>query len=173
MRGNGRGTTIAVLATCGVVALCLVWVAARLIVDGVGRWPAKADRAPARSAMRAERGGDAPLMAPATAPALPPTDPARASSGLRGNPGQFFGPDAYPAEAIRAGEQGRTVAALTIDAAGLPTACAVETSSGSRSLDSATCAIAMGRVRFDPARDEEGRPIASHYRLPVRWVLPR
>lgn len=99
-------------------------------------------------------------------------DRSQAGVALRGNPGAYFGSDAYPADAMRAGEQGRTVARLGIDPSGTPIACAIETSSGSRSLDAATCTIALRRVQFTPARDAEGRAIASTYRLPVRWVLP-
>jgi TonB family protein len=103
---------------------------------------------------------------------IPRPNPALANASIKGNPGQFFGPDAYPPEAIRAEQQGRTVADLLIDATGTPIGCTIATSSGSRSLDAATCSIALGRVRFDPARDARGAAKQSHYRMPVRWVLP-
>lgn len=85
---------------------------------------------------------------------------------------QLFGPDAYPPVAIRAGEQGRTIAVLAIGADGKVTGCSVQTSSGSAALDGRTCEIALGRLSFDPAKDRRGRPVASTYLLPVRWVLP-
>ncbi len=88
------------------------------------------------------------------------------------NVGQWFGQDAYPVAAIRAGEQGRVVAILTIDATGRPTGCTVPVSSGSATLDEATCRIAMRRTTFTPARDGTGRAVTSQYRLPVRWILP-
>lgn len=91
---------------------------------------------------------------------------------VRGDPAGAFAAEDYPAEALGRGEQGRTVALLTVDASGAPTGCAIETSSGSAALDAATCRIACGRVRYRPARDSEGRPIASSTTLPVRWVLP-
>lgn len=105
-------------------------------------------------------------------PPVPIVDRTLAGAKLRGNPGQWFGEDAYPADAIRAGEQGRTVAKLGIDASGTPISCAIMKSSGSRSLDAATCTIALRRVQFDPPRDANGRAIASDFVLPVRWVLP-
>ena len=89
-----------------------------------------------------------------------------------GNPGSFFGQDSYPPAAQRAGEQGRTVVRIELDARGYPTRCTVVTSSGSTSLDEATCRIAQTRMQFAPARSGKGKPIASQYTLPVRWVLP-
>lgn len=95
------------------------------------------------------------------------------SSGLRGNPGQYFDADAYPPDALRAGEQGRVIARLEIDSTGRVVSCAVKTSSGSTSLDRTTCRIALDKITFTPATDRRGRPIATSYTLPVRWVLPR
>ncbi len=89
-----------------------------------------------------------------------------------GNAGAYFGADAYPPEALRAGEQGRVIASVAVDAAGAPTGCTTATSSGSASLDAATCAIAMAKVRFTPALDSRGRPTTGEYKLAVRWVLP-
>lgn len=93
--------------------------------------------------------------------------------GLRGNPGQFFGPDDYPVEALRAFQEGRVVAKLWIDDTGKVASCSVAISSGSPSLDQQTCRIALDKVTFTPATDSKGRTIAASYMLPVRWVLPR
>jgi TonB family protein len=100
--------------------------------------------------------------------ALKPTGPV----GLRGDPAAAFGPDAYPADALRRGQQGRTVAHLSIGSDGGVTSCAVAHSSGSQSLDDATCNIALHRLQFRPARDADGNAIPASYTLPVRWVLP-
>lgn len=89
-----------------------------------------------------------------------------------GNPGQYFGPDAYPPEAIRAEQQGRVVATVDIDASGAATGCKATVSSGSASLDAKTCAIAMTSVKYAPALDSRGRHVVGSYVLPVRWVLP-
>ena len=94
------------------------------------------------------------------------------SAALAGNPAQFFGPDQYPPEALRKGEQGRVVAKLQVAADGRVTACDLDQSSGSPSLDATTCDIALKKVTFTPARDRRGRAVASTYTLPVRWVLP-
>ena len=89
-----------------------------------------------------------------------------------GNPGSYFGPDAYPPEAIRAEEQGRSVVTVAIDASGTPTGCTTTASSGSTSLDAKTCAIALANLHYTAARDSHGRAVAGSYTLPVRWVLP-
>lgn len=155
--GGGRGIMLLVL---GITAILLV-------VRGVTFWWLVEEwwawwNAP----FTMERPASAPVLAP------PPADPRKGPAYLRGNPGSAFGPDSYPPEAIRQGQQGRTVAVLTVDASGTPVRCTVKTSSGSRALDRATCTTALARVRFEPARDNRGAPIASHYTLPVRWVLP-
>lgn len=88
------------------------------------------------------------------------------------NLGRWFGADNYPPSAIRAGEQGRVVAIVSIDATGRPTACRIDISTGSSALDEKTCDIVLTSGEFDPARDPRGRAIASEMPMPVRWVLP-
>lgn len=92
---------------------------------------------------------------------------------LLGDPGLFFGPNAYPPDAVAAREQGRVVARLAIDAQGRVSACTVATSSGSAALDAATCRIATTRLSFAAARDGRGEGVAASYLLPIRWVLPQ
>lgn len=113
-----------------------------------------------------------PTAPPPAPPAPPPAPRVSQAAGLRGNPAQYFGTDNYPPAAIRAGAQGRVVARLTVGTDGRVTECTVSSSSGNDDLDSTTCRIARSRVRFTPARDDSGQPIASNYTLPVRWVLP-
>ncbi|MDB5709107.1 MAG: hypothetical protein JWL96_1177 [Sphingomonas bacterium] len=108
------------------------------------------------------------LSAPAAAQSLRPDMAPVAIGGV----GQWFGADAYPKEAVRAGRAGRVVALLAIDAAGAVTGCTVQISSGTTVLDTTTCEIATAHLRFDPATDHLGHPAAGTYVLPVRWVLP-
>ena len=118
-----------------------------------------------------------PVAPPAPpAPPNPPAPPVRVVSQAavaKGNPGQYFGPDAYPPAAQRAEAQGRVVAKLTIGTDGRVTECTVTSSSGNSDLDNTTCRIAKQKVRYTPAKDESGAAIASTTTLPVRWVLPR
>jgi len=117
----------------------------------------------------------APPVQPVVPPAPPPPPPKPVVSqraAVQGNPGRFFGPDAYPPAAIRAEAQGRVVAALTVGPDGRVSGCTVTSSSGNSDLDDATCRIARSKVRFTPAKDDAGNPTSSSYTLPVRWVLP-
>ena len=91
----------------------------------------------------------------------------------QGDIGQWFGPDSYPAEALRNGEQGRVVATVRVDATGKVTGCEIAGSSGSTSLDARTCEIATTRMTLSPAKDRRGHALASIFTLPVRWVLPQ
>ncbi|MEG3143256.1 energy transducer TonB [Sphingomonas sp. RT2P30] len=86
--------------------------------------------------------------------------------------GRFFGPEYYPAEALRLRQQGRVVMHLTISTQGAVTACTITTSSGSPSLDADACEKALRRVHFTPAKDDAGKPVESTYDLPMRYVLP-
>ena len=158
---DGNSSALLIVSLAGLLAvaiLVLVGIAVRPAVDA---WLASSPR----SAPAARTDVPEPRR-------VPRRDPALANAQIRGNPGQFFGPDAYPLDAIRAEQQGRTVADLLVDATGTPVGCTIDASSGSRSLDAATCSIAIGRIRFDPARDARGAAVPSHYTLPVRWVLP-
>ena len=78
----------------------------------------------------------------------------------------------YPPEAIRRHEQGTVEFEIDVSPEGLPSACRIVTSSGSRALDERTCAIMRERPRFRPARDAEGRAVSDVVRSRIRWVLP-
>ena len=130
-------------------------------------------QAPPQIIMQTVQTPPPPAPLPPPSPPAPPAPPRISqAAGLKGNPAQFFGNDAYPSEAIRAGAQGRVVARLTVGTDGRVSGCVVTTSSGNSSLDDTTCRIARSRVRFSPAKDENGQPTSSSYTLPVRWVLP-
>ncbi|MEH3120992.1 MAG: energy transducer TonB [Sphingomonas phyllosphaerae] len=84
----------------------------------------------------------------------------------------WIGADSYPLAAIRAGEQGRVVAIVAVDATGHPTRCRIDVSLGSPTLEEGTCALILARGRFTPARDAKDRAIASEVTFPIHWVLP-
>ncbi len=95
------------------------------------------------------------------------------AAGLKGDVTRYFSADDYPPSAQRAGAQGRTVVSLSVGPDGRVASCTVSSSSGNSDLDNATCRIARSRVRYTPAKDQNGQPIASTTSLPVRWVLPQ
>lgn len=105
------------------------------------------------------------------APPAPPPPHVDKSASVRGNPGRYFGPDAYPSSARRAGAEGRVAARLTVSTDGRVIACTVTSSSGNSALDDTTCDIAKRRVRYTPAKDQNGNPIQSTVPLAVRWQL--
>jgi periplasmic protein TonB len=113
-----------------------------------------------------------PVVAPPAPPAPPAVPKVSQASVLRGDVNRYFSADDYPAAALRAEASGRTVVRLTVGTDGRVTDCSVSSSSGNSDLDNTTCRIARSRVRYTPAKDFSGNPIASTTTLPVRWQLP-
>jgi protein TonB len=110
--------------------------------------------------------------APPTPPAPPPppprtVEPARA----RANLASYVSNDDYPPAALRAGDEGTTGFRLTVGADGRVTNCTVTSSSGSSSLDSATCRIMRSRARFTPARDSNGNPTTDTHTARITWRI--
>jgi protein TonB len=89
-----------------------------------------------------------------------------------GNLPSYFSTDDYPVEALRRNEQGTTAFELSIDRRGRVERCTIVTSSGSPSLDEATCSVLKRRARYDPARDDHGRAVADTTSGRIKWVLP-
>ena len=89
-----------------------------------------------------------------------------------GSPGNWVSPDDYPAEAIKNGDEGITSFRLRIDGAGKVADCVITGSSGSQSLDDATCEIVSVRAQFAPAADAAGMPREDSFSSRVRWTLP-
>lgn len=96
--------------------------------------------------------------------AAPVTPPQLIASSFRTD-------DDYPAEALRLRQQGATRVTLQIDAKGIVTDCAVTESSGSPSLDTATCRT-MLKLRFKPARAADGRAVPGAFVRRMQWTLP-
>ena len=107
------------------------------------------------------------LLVAATAAGLsqePPPAPAGLSS--------YFSNDDYPAEALRRREQGTVSFRIAISETGRVSDCQILGSSGSVSLDEATCGIARERLRFRPASDAAGDPVSDTKDFRVVWRLP-
>lgn len=112
----------------------------------------------------------APIYAP-PAPPAPPRPWKVSDGGPRANPGYWFTDDDYPPEAKRAGQQGRVAVLLTIATNGMVRDCRITSTSGSASLDEATCRLAMRRGRFFPRIGSDGSPVEYTYPLATRWAL--
>jgi TonB family protein len=78
----------------------------------------------------------------------------------------------YPAEAAAKGEEGAVGFRLEVGADGRVTGCAITRSSGSASLDGATCRLMRSRARFRPALDSQGRPTDDVVASRIVWRLP-
>jgi len=110
--------------------------------------------------------------APPSPPAPPAAPVVSQAATARGNIGQFFGRDNYPAAAVRAGAEGRVRVSVSVGADGRITDCSVTAGSGNEDLDSATCRIFRRSVRYTPAKDASGQAIASRVVPPaIVWKL--
>lgn len=118
------------------------------------------------------------LLAATPAPALAAPAPAAVPPAPQAAPRPSSWPwglvssDDYPAAALRSEEQGRVSYRLTIGPDGRVSDCAIRGSSGSATLDAATCRIMTRRARFAPARDPAGLPIPDTRDGEIDWVLP-
>lgn len=119
----------------------------------------------------------APLVLPPAPPAPPPAPPAppRVAKALqpRGNPGTWATDADYPPSALRAEEAGVTGFRLEVGPDGRVTNCTVTSSSGSSTLDDATCRLVTRRARFNPAEDASGNKIAATYSNRITWRIPQ
>lgn len=100
---------------------------------------------------------------------------AGAPSGQRQGPAlnTYFTTDDYPREALRRREQGTVTFSILVGPDGRVADCTVTGSSGSASLDAATCRILRERARYRPARDPQGNAVAGREDgLAVTWSLP-
>lgn len=112
-----------------------------------------------------------PIMVPYPVPPAPSprvVPPSRAFANL----GAYFSADDYPAAAIDAEEEGNVGFQLLIGTDGRVAQCVVTASSGSVSLDAATCRILTARARYRPARDWRGNPMQGRDSGRVSWQLP-
>ena len=104
-------------------------------------------------------------------PMTPAVSLARGAAA-RGNQGDWFPSDSYPAAARRASAEGLVSVRVGVGVNGRVTDCAVTASSGNADLDDATCRLATRNGRFEPARDAVGEKVPSSVTLRnVRWRL--
>jgi TonB family protein len=108
------------------------------------------------------------MAAALAAHATQATPPRRARANLN----QYFSTDDYPPTALARGAQGTVGFRLEIGADGVVTRCTITRSSTNAALDSATCAILLGRVRYEPARNAAGRAVPGEDAGRVTWRLP-
>ena len=104
-------------------------------------------------------------------PAPPPPKKSQAARA-KANLASYVSNDDYPAAALRRGDSGTTRFRLTVGANGRVSDCAIVSSSGSWTLDAATCRLMRSRARFEPAKNSDGRPTSDTVTSAIRWELP-
>ncbi|MEO5773839.1 MAG: TonB family protein [Sphingomicrobium sp.] len=67
--------------------------------------------------------------------------------------------------------QGIAMVSLRVEPDGTADSCRVVRSSGDSSVDGALCPLIEQRLRFRPARDDQGRPIPYQLQYVARWSL--
>lgn len=77
----------------------------------------------------------------------------------------------YPAAAREAMVGGRVGVRYTVETSGRVSHCSVTHSSGSELLDRTTCRLIEERFRFEPSRDEDGRPVPSVIVENHSWMM--
>lgn len=88
------------------------------------------------------------------------------------NPATWIGPNDYPTDLLRKGEQGIVQFRLAVDESGRPTACKVQQSTRPAGFDEVVCRMIMRNARFEPALDVAGKPMQSYWRSSVRFEIP-
>ena len=86
-------------------------------------------------------------------------------------PYRLLSSDDYPAAALRNEEEGSADFRLAVGKDGRVAGCTITGSSGSSSLDAATCRLMKARATFDPARDRRGRPVAGQFSGRITWRI--
>lgn len=77
----------------------------------------------------------------------------------------------YPADAVRAGEQGIFKMRVTIDANGKVGECVLLDATEQDKLKSPACKIVMRHAKFEPALDTEGEPMQSYYTASITYQV--
>ena len=91
--------------------------------------------------------------------------------GSWSNMPSYYSGDDYPADAARKHEQGTVIYHIVVGTDGRVHSCNIVESSGSKSLDEATCRIASERLRFAPARNNLGQAMEDEFTLRLTWKL--
>jgi protein TonB len=83
------------------------------------------------------------------------------------------GPRDYPPRAFAAGIGGTVFMRFVVHPDGRVRGCRVTRSSGSAELDTATCRLLEERLRYEPARDNFGRPVQEVIMGEHEWIPGR
>ena len=87
------------------------------------------------------------------------------------SPGSWVTDNDYPRVAIEGGENGLVHFRLMIDDSGKPDQCIIQSKTKPDDFAPTVCAAIMRRARFQPALDNQGRPVASYFASSVRFTM--
>lgn len=96
----------------------------------------------------------------------------KAARAVPQDPASWIKAEDYPADALRAGEQGISHVRWDVTTDGTAENCTIVESSGSPDLDQAACTAILNRARYTPAFDKQGRPTRDTADRRVRWQIP-
>ncbi len=68
--------------------------------------------------------------------------------------------------------EGMVQFAVTVSPQGRVMACTILESSGDSRLDREACELVTRRGRFDPARDNDGKPVEGRWESRITWKVP-
>ncbi len=106
------------------------------------------------------------------ATAQSPSDGGSTSRPPPGNFADYISSSDYPGGAMADRAEGTVGFVVTVGRNGRVSDCAITRSSGYSSLDNGTCRLARRRLRFNPARDHEGHPVAARSReFRITWQI--
>ena len=77
----------------------------------------------------------------------------------------------YPGTQLRKGAQAYVRVRMNVDAAGGPTACAVQSDFNDTTFNTLACNLLMEHARFEPARDAQGNAVASFWTTAIRYKI--
>ena len=79
----------------------------------------------------------------------------------------------YPKAARKAGAQGTVFVRFSVGTDGRARDCTVTETSGNADLDATTCRLIERRFRYQPARNEQGQPVADMMAGQQNWRIDR
>lgn len=86
--------------------------------------------------------------------------------------GSISGATDYPPAARRAGIEGSVSVRFIVNTDGTVSGCRVTRSTAGPELDATTCRLIERRFRYEPARDETGKPVPETVNRTFDWLLP-
>jgi TonB family protein len=89
------------------------------------------------------------------------------------HPDWWFGPEDYPSDMVRSGQESEVEVRLLVDASGRPTKCTSLSHFKQKEFDQVVCDKFMKRAHFEPAELADGTKVPSYYVQRVIFQMRR